>query len=215
MNASLASELFFHEGITYYNCAKVLLTSFDDAETFLQSLAPIDFLLRHAAELMLKALIIKGLDEHCISDWENHKLPPDNFAINRMHSLKALTQAWCLLFENSLLPVENLNGYTSFWNSIKEIDNIDFSSTYFRYPLSKGGKINERTEQVEIDNSLISSVPCSIGSYISHEGTDNFHCYHLQPSGFNFHGVVEFLINAYSGIEIGAPYAKPKNGGLL
>jgi len=215
MDTPSASELYFCEGIAYYNCAEVLLTSFHDVDIYLQSMAPIDYLFRHAAELMLKALIIRGIDDQCIPQWESYKLPPENLVLSRMHSLKTLAEAWRSLYEHTLFPIETLSGYSSFVEKIEAIDQIDFSSTFFRYPLSKDGVINEQTDQVEIDEAFMASVPCSLGACLSQEGPDNFRCYHLKNSGLGLCSVVEFLIKAYTGEEILDLCPQPEIGGLL
>ena len=204
MDAAMASELYFNEGVAYYNCAEKLLTSFDDIELFLQSLSPIDYLFRHAAELMLKALIVRGLDQQCIPNWNSYKLPPEKLPLGKMHSLAALTRAWCSLYSNSLFPVKDLPDYSCFFESIEAIDQIDFSSTFFRYPFSKQGVLNERTEQADLDEEFISSVPCSVGNIISHEGPEHFQCYHLNNSGLGLRSVVKFLIKAFRGKETSA-----------
>ena len=215
MDAAMASKLYFNEGISYYNCAEKLFYAFDDMELLLQSLSPIDYLYRHAAELILKALIVRGLDLQCVSDWESYKFSPKNLLLSNMHSLGALTKAWCSLYSNSLFPVENIPGYSCFFESIETIDQVDFSSTFFRYPFSKQGVLNERTEQVELDEELLSSVPCSIGSIISHEGPEHFQCYHLNNSGLGLCSVVKFLIKAFTGEEPSHLSSQSKNGGLL
>ena len=215
MDAVIASELFFKEGISYYNCAEKLFDAFDDMELFLQSLSPIDYLYRHAAELMLKALIVKGLDQQCISDWESRKFSSQKLLLCNMHSLGALTKEWCLLYSNTLFPVENLPGYSYFLESIEAIDKVDFSSTFFRYPFSKQGVLNERTERFELDEELLSSVPCSIGNIISHEGPEHFRCYHLNNFDLGLCSVVKFLIKAFTGEEPSLLASQSQNGGLL
>jgi len=197
------NDAHYNEAISFYQCGLILQDStekrIEDANGLF---SPIVYLFRHSAELMLKALIIKNMNAFEIAIWSTIKLAPHNKRLSGMHSLKALYDTW---IEQSRVQNQNAEClvFEEAENAIDFIDNFDSSSTFFRYPFNTQGERNRKELVENIDDDILSSLPCSLGALVFHEGPENFSCLHreqfLDQVEFDIVEIIQNLIYLYTG----------------
>lgn len=203
------NDSYFSEAISFYKCGIILQDSTERIEDSNGLFSPILYLFRHSAELILKALIIKSLSTHETENWNTIKLSPHNKKLSRMHSLKELYDTWTeqlrALNQNiDCLVVEEAE------NVIEFVDTFDFSSTFFRYPFNTQGERNPKDLVENIDDDILSSLPCSLGAFVFHEGPEKFSCLHrehnLDQIEFEIVELIKNLINLYTGGQMENTY---------
>ena len=176
--AKRQSTNYYIEAIAFWKSGKIIQSSnerFCD-EQFLS--APIIYLFRHSAELLLKGLIIKDADMLYEEDVNNVLFPPYKVKLAQTHSLQKLFEIWDSVIESMLIPALSADDRRRIVGYIKRIEKCDPSSTFFRYPYEKSGKENRRSFAAPMNKHALSSVPCSIGAAIHHIGWENVRCWH-------------------------------------
>lgn len=198
INASEDSDQFYNEAVRFYKSGNIVSNSHERLSEDTDLFSPVIFLYRHALELILKALIIKVLKSEEHDNWIKVKTKPHNRTISTMHSIKALYETWALLDSSRILAaiIEQ-----DFLDLIERIDDIDFVSTFFRYPYDKNGHLNRKnlTEDVR---DLMTGMPCSLGNFMYHEGLERFSCLHREQEldylEEDIPLLIQLLSNAYT-----------------
>ena len=152
---------------------------------------PVIYLFRHAAELIFKALIIKKLLESGVSDWQSVKLNPNRRKLSSTHSLYELYIAWRAFGGEVGLTQDEVALVEEY---VTNINRFDEDSTFFRYPIDKEGNRNRKVMTEELDEELLSSLPCHLGAFVSAKGPENFACLHREQLMENLEWDMEDLI---------------------
>ena len=196
-------NLFYEEGLSYYKSGVILQNSPDRIQEEDLLFSPIVYLLRHALELLFKALIVKDVVTKNKGSWNTMKFPPENRRLNTIHSIKTLYETWKLMCNN--VTNNDEEGIDEIENIVEQLDSYDFSSTFFRYPYSKEGEVNRKRLTEEVDEDILTSVPCSLGAFIYHEGPEKFACLHREQMmdclEEDLVNVIEYLIAYYKTID--------------
>ena len=199
------SDAFFAEGVSYYRSGQIIQNSDERIgdEDFLFS--PITYLFRHSVELLLKSLILKIICNENPDAWFSIKFPPSNRKISSIHSVEMLYEI-CKSKQLFHSQEGELDFEFDMEQIISRLDSLDFSSTFFRYPYDKEGKRNKKRLTEEIDEDLLSSMPCCLGAFVYHKGIENFACLHreqLMDTLEDDLGVlIEYLMNCYKQLEV-------------
>lgn len=144
------SKSFYKDAKSYLMSAEILIDSKERENDNQLLLVPILFLLRHSLELIIKAKIIKyiendliniNVDDFKILDVDGKK---QKEKLLNTHSIKKLYD--CLIY------IENQNMITFFkkeivkkqYKTINYINQLDEKSDYFRYPTNKNSKFYKR-----------------------------------------------------------------------
>ena len=199
------SDAFFAEGVSYYRGGQIIQNSKERIgdEDFLFS--PITYLYRHSVELLLKALILKVICNENPETWFSIKFPPSNRKISSIHSVETLFEV-CKM--KNIFQYQESDGDIEFdmEQIISRLDSLDFSSTFFRYPYDKEGKRNKKRLTEEIDEYLLSSMPCCLGAFVYHKGIENFACLHreqlMDTLEEDLNVLIEYLMNCYKQLEV-------------
>lgn len=136
---------FYDMANEYYVAATTLWSQIVEAP-YLYS--PISFLLRHTIELQLKGLIILELRKDCCSLKISDISVSNGNKMSSTHSIKKLWEYFKQLFLSHSLSVFE-SEFKMCDKAFSRLDKKDFSSTRYRYPISK-------------DNSSINYDPINI-----------------------------------------------------
>ena len=178
MNNFCEYRAFFEEAMSFYKSAQIVQESdfrvmYDETDLF----GPVVYLYRHTVELLFKALIIKKLSEAGVSDWQSVKLESNNRKLSSTHSLHELYIAWRELVGESGVAHDETELLEEY---VTNINRFDEDSTFFRYPIDKKGKRNRKAMTEELDEELLSSLPCHLGALVYAKGPENFACLHRE-----------------------------------
>ena len=177
-NDNCEYKAFFDEGISFYKSAQIVQgTDCRVCDDSIDLFSPIVFLLRHAAELLLKSLIIKALFKSGISEWQSFKFSSSNRKISSTHSLSELYSVWKELDEAVGLTKDEIILLEEY---VYNINCYDEDSTFFRYPIDKNGSRNRKTMTETVDKELLNSLPCHLGALVCAKGSENFYCLHRE-----------------------------------
>ena len=199
------SDAFFAEGVSYYRSGQIIQNSDERIgdEDFLFS--PITYLFRHSVELLLKALILKIICNENPDTWFSIKFPPSNRKISSIHSVETLYEI-CKSKKLFNSQESELDFEFDMEQIISRLNSLDFSSTFFRYPYDKEGKRNKKRLTEEIDEDLLSSMPCCLGAFVYHKGIENFACLHreqlMDTLEEDLSVLIEYLMNCYEQLEV-------------
>ena len=195
----MLDNYFYDEAQNYY-CSAIILSKTDEVVDEKYDLfGPIVYLLRHAIELMLKHLIVKELYEQNVTEWHECKLSPYNRRITSMHSLRVLYETYIEQIRKlGKVDVKDLDEVECF---IEEFDNIDFDSTFFRYPYDKNGVKNAKALTEDVSDMMM-HMPCSLGGFIYHEGVENFSCLHREGMIDNFVIELKLVYEKLQGLSL-------------
>lgn len=200
MNDFCEYKAFFDEGMSFYRSAQIVQESDcrirdDEIDLF----GPVVYLFRHAAELLFKALIIKGLFNSGVSDWQSVRINSNRRRLSSTHSLYELYIAWkdlgggVDLSQNEIELLEVL---------VSDINRFDEDSTFFRYPINKSGDCNRKAMTEELDKELLNSLPCHLGAFVYAKGTENFTCLHreqfMESLEFDMDDLIRLLIRIFN-----------------
>lgn len=139
---------FYDLADEYYISAITLYTQIADAPYLYN---PISYLLRHTIELVLKGLIVseirKDNKQLVIND-----IRLDSVKLCHTHSLLLLWKHYnIVLSTHGIILERNTKSFIS--KVIKKIDNKDFSSTRYRYPIDKNeNSIDLNPVKIHADN---------------------------------------------------------------
>ena len=198
-NDNCEYKAFFDEGISFYKSAQIVQGADsrvcdDEIDLF----SPIVFLLRHAAELLLKSLIIKVLFKSGISEWQSFKLSSSNRKLSSTHSLSELYSAWRELDEAAGLAQDEIEILEEY---VYNINCYDEDSTFFRYPIDKKGSRNRKAMTETVDKEVLDSLPCHLGALVCAKGSENFYCLHrgqfMDPLEFDMVELIRLLIRIF------------------
>ena len=200
MNDFCEYRAFFEEAMSFYKSAQLVQESdfrIRDDETDL--FGPVVYLFRHTAELLFKALIIRKLFDSGISDWQSVKLKSNNRKLSSTHSLYELYIAWRELDGETGITHDEAELLEEY---VTNINRFDEDSTFFRYPIDKKGNRNRKAMTEELDEGLLSSLPCHFGSFVYAKGSKNFACLHreqfMENLEFDLEELMRLLIEIYS-----------------
>lgn len=177
MEELLPEENFYNEALNYYQSAIVLSKSDEVLDEEYDLFGPIIYLLRHAIELMFKSLIVKSLYEQNIGSWNEQKLSPHDRKLMSMHSLRALYETY--MEQRYKLGKGESKELDEIGSIVERFDDVDFSSTFFRYPYDKKGVKNSKSLTEDVADMLM-KMPCCLGNFIYHEGVEKFSCLHRE-----------------------------------
>ncbi|MBQ2290337.1 MAG: hypothetical protein II249_06680 [Bacteroidaceae bacterium] len=201
MDSFCEHKAFYDEAISFYQCGQIVQESdyrvqYDEIDLF----GPLIYLYRHAAELLFKALIIKLLFIAGKTDWQAVKLKSNNRKLSATHSIYELYVAWKELSGDSQLGEEKLDLLEYY---IENINKYDEDSTFFRYPVDKAGNRNKKAMTEQLDEELLSSLPCHLGAFVYAKGPENFACLHreqfMENLEFDLVDLINLLIELYQG----------------
>lgn len=200
MNDFCEYKAFFDEGLSFYKSAQIVQeSSFRVENDEIDLFGPIVYLFRHSAELLFKSLIIKKLSISGIMDWQLVKLSSNKRKLSSTHSLYELFLAW-----------KDYNGEAGLTQSeielvemyVTNINRFDEDSTFFRYPINKAGNRNRKAMTEELDEEMLSSLPCSLGAFVGAMGPENFSCLHreqfMDSLEFDMDNLIKLLIEIYN-----------------
>ena len=145
------SQMFYEDAVRYFKSANIVSNSYNRDIDDELLLTPILYLLRHSVELIIKALILKFV-EQSNSDVDVSQFKPcfengvksskrllENHSIGELFSFLRYfdkNNRLCSMFDDSELKFAN--------KVVRNINNIDAKSDYFRYPIGKNNKRNKR-----------------------------------------------------------------------
>lgn len=195
----MLDNYFYDEAQNYYYSAIILSKNDEGIDEKYDLFGPIVYLLRHAIELMLKHLIVKALYEQNVTKWHECKLSPYNRRITSMHSLRALYETYIEQIRKlGKVDAKDLDEVECF---IEEFDNIDFDSTFFRYPYDKNGVKNAKALTEDVSDMMM-NMPCSLRGFIYHEGVENFSCLHREGMIDNFVIELKLVYEKLQGLSL-------------
>ena len=141
MKTISVSKKFYQMALAYEDASNILYAHCDFNNQLI--INPVMFLLRHAVELILKSLILLSY-----SDFKKNiknftiKSLQDKIILSKTHSLLKLLDFLIKIDSNLLIKRYNQKLLKQMRSTIKSIDKIDFSSTYFRYPINSNMQNN-------------------------------------------------------------------------
>lgn len=196
MNDFCEYKSFFDEGLSFYKSAQIVQeSSFRVENDEIDLFGPIVYLFRHSAELLFKSLIIKKLSISGIMDWQSVKLSSNKRKLSSTHSLYELFLAWkdydgeVGLTQSEIKLVEMY---------VTNINRFDEDSTFFRYPINKVGNRTRKAMTEELDEVMLSSLPCHLGALVGAIGSENFSCLHreqfMDSLEFDMNNLIKLLI---------------------
>lgn len=200
MNNFCEHKAFFEEAMSFYKSAQIVQEldfriKYDETDLF----GPVVYLLRHAAELLFKALIIRNLLESGFSDWQSVKLKSNNRRLSSTHSLFELYVAWRDFGGEVGLTLNEIDLLEEY---VISINRFDEDSTFFRYPINKRGNRNRKAMTEELDEELLNSLPYHLGAFVYAKGSENFACLHreqfMESLEFDMDGLMRLLIKIFN-----------------
>ena len=199
----LQNDKYYTDAIAFHNAGTIIQKSesrFQDSQLLS---APIIYLFRHSAELLIKGLIIRSATNLYEGDVNTVYFPPHKRKLTQMHSLKALLETYMYLGSEMLIPTLTDVEYNDLLTLVERIDACDPVSTFFRYPYNKNGLENSREFVTPITEELLSEVPCCIGAAIDHYGSENYLCWHGDSAvawlEYELDELVSMLVQLYAG----------------
>lgn len=155
------SEYFYNESYDFYKSGEILRNSRKRYQEEGRLLGPIIYLFRHSTELLMKALIINHYLSCGVNNWEELKF--EKRGITSIHSLQSLLN---ILVEEKI----QLCGKTSRFNQLRwiisDVEKLDMDSTFFRYPMDKNKKVNDKSIERAEDIETYRNAPCCIGALL-------------------------------------------------
>lgn len=156
---------------SYKDSAEIILKSFENSKSTLEQL-PLCFLFRHSIELYLKSMIIVLHHGLTVPYEENSSKEDPRILINGKakrlfteHSIVNLFEYFhrMVLEKSAMLSEIARTDWTEIpedlVNAIRRIEQFDAKSSYFRYPVSQGRKIdNEKSAFKEVQFDEIVSI---------------------------------------------------------
>lgn len=163
MNIKLDDESqdFFDEAYCFYQSGIIIRNSLQREQDENRLNGSIIYLFRHSMELLFKALIINHYIITGISDWENLKFEKRN--ITSIHSLQSLLKI--IVAEKISLCVEKCDFNELRW-IVTQVEILDMDSTFFRYPINKQKRRNDKSLDKALDIEAYRQAPCSIGAFL-------------------------------------------------
>lgn len=199
MNDFCEHRAFFEEAMSFYKSAQIVQESdfrvhYEEIDLF----GTVIYLYRHSAELLFKSLIIRSLCDRDISDWQRVKLESNGRKLSSTHSLNELYSAWVGFGGETVLTQDEKDLFEEY---VTNIDRFDEDSTFFRYPIDKKGNRNRKAMTEELDEELLSSLPCCFGAFVYAKGPENFACLHreqfMENLEFDLDDLIKLLIKNY------------------
>lgn len=199
MDSFCEYDAFYDEAISFYKCGQIVQESdfrvqYDEIDLF----GPVIYLYRHSAELLFKALLIRTLFEAGQENWQTVKLKTNRRKLSSTHSIYELYIEWKELCGSKGLDQETLELIEYY---IGNINKYDEDSTFFRYPIDKKGNRNRKAMTEILDEELLNTLPCHLGTLVYAKGPENFSCLHreqfMEDLEFNMVDLIKLLIKIY------------------
>lgn len=156
------SVCFYNEAYSFFKSGMILRESSERDCEENRLLGPITYLFRHSMELLLKSFIINHYISNGIVKWDEVMF--NKRKLTSIHSLKSLFNI--LIQEKFQFYGEDYNVNDLFW-TISDVESLDMDSTYFRYPINKNKKINDKSIEKAEDIEAYRHAPCCLGALLS------------------------------------------------
>ena len=155
-NTTIAKKMFVCS-INYYDAYMKLINGFlgDKNPSIIY---PIIYLQRHVFELFLKSLILVSVQKQNVLNLTISIYNDATFNLGQSHSLAVLLNKYIdIQSKYKLIMDMDSELLKEVKKTVKRFDDIDHSSDYYRYPLTKNGKLSKNrlfeTKDIALDLS--------------------------------------------------------------
>ena len=119
---------------------------------------PLIYLERHTLELLLKSLILSEIKKQTIINGLEVDMLGKRFDLSRTHSLDILLDNYCnVQLESRIVPIFD-ERIKTFKDVIIKYDSYDRNGEFYKYPLTKTGKLTPNKLWNESDSSISNEI---------------------------------------------------------